>query len=119
LPTPENYAIFPPIRIFWFVFVGFIIGALAVFFAFNPTLLNPQTFLAAATDFFRNSHAHKPAYYLRWIYSLGVIALVATGATIALLAWITRLEKTVLSQNESIYELRSQISALLSDHKKN
>lgn len=105
-------------RIVWFILGGFVVGALAVFFISNPTLLNPQNLVTAAIDFFTTAQTHPPAYYIKWIYCLGAVALITSITSLGLLVWVTKLAKTISSQSESIFELRSQLHELLKNQQK-
>jgi len=107
------------VRVVWLVLIGFVLGALVVFFASHPALLNPQSLVTATINFFTTAQSHPSDYYIKWICSLGIVSLVTFTSSLGLLIWVTRLNKTISSQNESIFDLRSQIHELLRNQQKN
>lgn len=99
-------------KYFWFAMIGILVGAVGVILVSNPQLLNASLFMGICQKFFASLPLPSSTPLILGITAL-VLILCLVGAVIALGIWAKKFQKINKAQEESIYELHSQIAELL------
>jgi hypothetical protein len=113
LNCPRNCDNFALMRHVFFIVLGFLAGAVAVFFFIRPDLVNPEHLWQAIQNKLNALYLLQPNQYVVLVFSLLIGLVVLLSLMITIVVWILVLHRKRVSLEDEIFDLRSQLAELL------